>query len=129
MYLMQYMNAYAAVIDLMKKEWDYATAYALVTVKRHLKPHVDFFLEKEMKLVEEYAARDEHGKILWTERGTFPFRKPEFAAEYVKRHEELGLVEVREPFTAIPAPTPERITPEHLEALDGFIQFGEKEST
>lgn len=125
MNLMQYMNAYAAVMELMKKECDYTTAYALVTVKRHLKPHADFFLTEEMKLVEEYAARDEHGKICWTERGTFPFQKPELAMEYVKRHEELGLIQVHEDFTAIPAPMPERITPEQLEALDGFIRFGE----
>lgn len=127
MYLKQCVDAYGAVLDMMEKEWDYKTAHALVTLKRKLQPHVDFFTKEEMKLAKEYAKLDKQGNIIFTERGTFPFREKDMAKEYAARRTELGTVKVQEDFKPLRVPMPERITPAQLEALEGFLEFEEPE--
>lgn len=127
MYLMQCVTAYGAVLELEKREWDYKTAHALVTLKRRLQPQVDFFTKEELKLAREYAKLDEKGNVILTERGTFPFREPGMAQEYARRRTELGLVEVQEAYEPLRVPVPGSITPAHLEALDGFLTFQETE--
>lgn len=127
MYLKKCVDAYGAILTMMGKEWDYATAYALVTLKHQLMPHAMFFAKEEMKLAREYAELDENGNIILTGRGTFRFRDPDKAGEYARKRTELGTVEVRERFIPVRMKEPERITPEHLEALEGFVTFGEEE--
>lgn len=127
MYLIQCVNAYAAALALMDREWDYQTAHTLVVLKKSLQSHIDFFTKEEMKLVEGFAAKDEKGKIVWTDRGSFQFADPERAEEYAKRRTELGMVEVREKLPPLEAPMPEKIRPVQLEALEGFIHFQDKE--
>jgi len=112
MYLKQCVDAYAAVAAMMEKEWDYKTAHALVMLKRKLQPQVDFFAKEEMKLAKEYAKLDKKGNIIFTERGTFPFREKEKA---------------QEDFKPLRVPMPERITPAQLDALEGFLEFEEPE--
>ena len=124
MYLIQCVNAYAAAIAMMQREWDYETAHALVLLKGRLQPHVDFFTGEEMKLVEEFAVKDSHGKTAWNENGTFTFKEPERAAEYAQRRTQLGAVEVNEGWRILKVPLPASIKPVQLEALEGFIQFG-----
>ena len=126
MYLKQCVDAYAAVLAMMEKEWDYATAHALVTLKRKLQPQADFFTKEELKLAKEYAKLDKKGNIIFTERGTFPFREPGKAEEYAERRTELGMVEVQEEYKPLRVPMPERITPAQLEALGDFLKFGEE---
>lgn len=127
MYLKQCVDAYAAVLAMMEKEWDYATAHALVTLKRKLQPQADFFTKEELKLAKEYAKLDKKGNIIFTERGTFPFREKEKAQEYAERRTELGMVEAQEDFKPLRVPMPERITPAQLDALEGFLEFEEPE--
>ncbi len=126
MYLCQCVAAYAAVLALMRKEADYETAYALVTLKRLLEPHAEFFCEEEMKLVREYAEEDGSGGLKLTENGGFIFRDKALAPEYARRRSELGEVEVREEFPRFTLPRPKSILPSHLEALDAFISFAEE---
>lgn len=123
MKLKQCVEAYTAILELIEKEWSYQTAHALVTLKRELKPHVDFYAQEEMRLVEKFAAKDEKGNILWTGNGTFSFMEKSMALEYAKQRETLGNVEVQEDFRKIKAPAPERIKPSQLDALIGFIEF------
>lgn len=129
MNLMQCANAYMAVMGMMEKEWDYATAYALVELKRELYPHVVFYQQEERKLVERYAARDEKGKILWDGNGRFVFREPERAQEYSARRQELGLVEAEGAFQPRRVSRPESIRPAQLEALEGLLVFEQEEGT
>lgn len=127
MYLIQCVNAYTAVLAMTQQEHDYKLAYALTTLKRRLQPHIEFFTQQEFKLVEEYATRDEKGKVILNERGNFTFQDPEKTEEYAERRTALGMVEVNEVFPALTVPAPKTIKPVHLEALEGFIEFGGEE--
>lgn len=127
MYLIQCVNAYTAVLAMTQQEHDYKLAYALTTLKRRLQPHIDFFTQQEFKLVEEYATRDEKGKVILNERGNFTFQDPEKTEEYAERRTALGMVEVNEAFPVLTVPAPKTIKPVHLEALEGFIDFGGEE--
>lgn len=128
MYLDQCTNAYAALLSLMKEKMDYQTAHAMVLLKRKLQPHVEFFVKQERRLMDEYAEKDEKGNVVLTERGTFRFRNPEQAGEYAKRRSELCMVPLREKIKRITLPVPEQITPDQLEALEPFFQFGPQEA-
>lgn len=125
MYLIQCVNAYAAALAMSQREDEYRLAYALMMLKRELKPQADFFVGEETKLVEEYAAKDERGKVIFNERGNFLFADPAKAEEYAARRAALGMVEAREQFVLRSAPAPKRVSVAQLEALEGFITFEE----
>lgn len=128
MYLIQCVNAYAAVLAMNQQEHEYKMAYALAALKRKLQPHVEFFTGEEMKLVEQYSQKDDKGKTILNERGNFTFADPEKAGEYAERRTELGMVEVNEDFQPMRVPAPKTIRPVHLEALEGFMEFEEGET-
>lgn len=123
MKLKKCVEAYAALLELMPKEWEYQTAYALASLKRQLQAAADFYMSEELRLVNEFAGRDKDGNIEWTGAGKFRFADPGRAGEYLRRRAELGDVEVREEITPLRAPAPERISPAQLAALDAFIRF------
>lgn len=129
MNLIQCVNAYIAIQSMMGKEMDFQTAYALVKLKRELYPQVLFYQQEERRLMEEYAAKDEKGQVIWTEAGRFVFQDPERAPEYNAKRQELGAVKAYESFTPLSASRPESIKPAQVEALEGFLQFGSEEST
>lgn len=122
--LIQCVNAWAAVQGLMEQEWDYASAHALTQLRGALNPHADFFLEEELKLAERYGKKGEDGQVQFTPRGTFLFQDPDQAGEYNAKRLELGGVEVELDWEERTLPSPERIRPVQLEALEGFVRFG-----
>lgn len=126
MVLLQCVNAYVAVQGMMDKEWDYRTAHALVMLRRELQPHVSYYQQQELRLVDAYAARDQQGKIRWTAEGKFLFRDPKQAEEFGEKRRELGLVEMQEEFKVRKVPAPGMIQPAVLEALEGFLEFEEE---
>ena len=128
MNLMECVKAYEAVQGMQNQEQDYKTAYALTMLKRKLQSQVDFFTQKELELVREYAVMDEKGNIVLTEQQGFTFREAEKAREYAERRGELARVEVEETFEPFAVPAPKTIKPRYLEALEGFISFTEEES-
>ena len=88
--LMQCVMAYQAVTGMMNTACDYKTAYALVMLKRRLDPHVQFFIRREQELVDEYAARDGKGGVVWDTPTSFRFADTARAAEYAEKRAELG---------------------------------------
>lgn len=128
MKLVECVKAYGAVLELSEREWDYKTAYALVVLKRRLEEPVGFYNREELKLVAEYAAKDEKGNIRLDERGTFTFAQPKRAGEYLQKRQELGQVEVDWPHKPLRLPVPGSIKPAQLEALEGFLNFEEEET-
>lgn len=125
MYLIQYVNAYIALGTLMEKEMDYKTAHAVVILRAMLRPHADFFAEKEGELAIEYAVLDENGRILLEDGGRFSIRPDMDGAEYQRRREALGMVEV-EDIAPVRAGTLKEVSPSVLEALIGFLEFEEE---
>ncbi len=128
MLLIEAVTAYTAALAMMETETDYATAHALVLLKKRLQPHAEFFAERELELAREYGAAGPDGKLAADELGRFPFRDEEAGREYQRRKLELGSVELQEAWEKLRAPRPERIRPAVLEALSPFITFGEEES-
>jgi hypothetical protein len=115
-----------AVQALMEQPFPYKTAHALVMLKRELQPHVEFFSQEEMKLVEEFAEKDVvNKKILWTDKGAFRFESGKDPSKYAKRRADLGAVEVDWGVERVKVPFPASITPAQLEALEKFIEFEE----
>lgn len=47
MKLIQCVEAWQAVQALINRDMDYATAHTLVTLRRHLRPQVEFYLGEE----------------------------------------------------------------------------------
>ena len=123
MKLIQCVEAWQAVQALINRDMDYATAHTLVTLRRHLRPQVEFYLSEEKKLVAELAKHDEQGKTVMKSAMEVEFETAEKAAEYARRRAELGNVEVTERFPKLNAKAPETITPAQLEALLPFIRF------
>ena len=96
-------------------------------VKRATSDLKDFFVEEERKLVEEYAARDEDGRIRVNENGRFALRAGACAADYEKARKELAETETGAEGEKIRVRAPETITPEQLEALAPWIEWEAEE--
>ena len=122
--LIRCVQARIAVDELERQEWDYAAAYALMRLKKALQPAVEFYVQEENRLTQEYGQTDEHGKVAFTERGTFRFKDPALAPEYNARRMELAGVETELDWEPAELPQPQKIRPVHLEALEGFVRFG-----
>lgn len=121
--LIRCVNAAMAVNGLMEREWDYESAYALARLRRTLQPHVDFFVQEEYKLTQQYGKKDGEGQVSFTQRGTFLLQDPAQAAAYSAKRQELGSVGVELDWEERTLPRPERIKPVQIEGLDGFIRF------
>ena len=128
MFLIQYVNAFIALGTLMEKEMDYKTEHAVVMLRAKLRPHADFFAEKEGELAREYAVLDENGRILLEDGGRFSIRSDMDGAEYQRRREALGMVEV-EDITPVRAGAIREVKPSVLEALIGFLEFEEENTS
>lgn len=123
MKLIQCVEAYTALQGLMNENCDYATAHALVQLRRALAPHVEFFLDGERRLVDEFAAKNGRGEVVYTGPAKFRFADESRAGEYARRRTELGSVEVEEEFRKFSVRAPRRITPAQLDALEAFVTF------
>ena len=125
MTLNDYAQAYIAVQGLMQERMSYASASALLTLRRHLEPQAMYFAGEERKLADEFAAHDAKGGIIWTGPGSFNFAAPERATEYAARRAQHMAAEVQEQAPALRIAAPESITPAQLEALAPFVEFTE----
>lgn len=123
MKLIDVVKAYLAADALYKETLPYALAYALVRVKREAKEAFAFFSEKEMELVAQYAKRDEKENVELAPNGGFIFAEPSKRMEYMQKRAELMETEIDFNFQPIKTAPPEKIKPEWLESLAGFILF------
>lgn len=123
MKLLECVNAYLALETLMKKETDFASAYALAGLKRRLEPHADFYAKKEMELVRAFSRKDDKGEPVFVRPGEVTFESEESGKEFHRRREELAGVEVDEVFPTAEVQGPDRIAPEVIFALEGLVTF------
>lgn len=125
MKLIECVNAYTALGLLMQKETDFRSAYALAGLRRRLAPHAMFYSGEELKLMREYAKKDEHGQPVFTGPREFVFRDSEAGAKFKEKLDELAAVELEEEFSPITVKAPGRTTPEVIFALEGLVNFEE----
>lgn len=125
MKLIECVNAYVAAEILMKRDMDFKSAYALAKLKRRLAPHAVFYSREEMKLVREYAKKDERGEPVFVKEGEFAFEDSENAAKYREKLGELASMEIDETIEPVTVRAPERITPEVIYGLEGLVRFEE----
>lgn len=123
MKLMQAVRAHLAAEEMGRQTLPYDLALALVKVKKATKDDTAFFIEKERELVMEYAALDEQGHVRLTAAGTFVFKDPARGGEYEAARQELGNTDIGLQPVLLRVKAPAQIKPEHIEALEGFVDF------
>lgn len=123
MKLKEAMNAYLAAETLSREKLPYATAAAIVQVKRETREFAELYLQEERKLVEAYAETDENGMIRIDENGRFRCRDGLRAADYEKSRKDLGETEVAVEAQKMRVSAPETITAEQIEALSAWMEF------
>ena len=124
MILLQAITAYLAIQGLQRQEMRFKTAHALAMLKTELQPQVEFYAQCEQQLVQKYGKPGADGKADVDGRGCVAFRDEEARSAFLKEKQELDrtVFETKAPVTV---PAPEKITPEQVEALSGFITFEE----
>ena len=127
MILLKVVTAYAALSDLMQKEFTFAEAYRLLKLKQKLQPAADFYLEKEKELAAACGQKDEAGRLIVSAGGEFPFINEETGRKFQEKKRELALTEIKEDWEAVGINAPEKIKPAVIEALMGFVDFQGKD--
>lgn len=120
------VKAYLAVDELSQSEHSYRLSLALVKLKNMLKTDVEFYMQQEKKLIQQYALTDDNGNIKLTDNNRFVFRDAASAPEYARAKHDLDNTQTSIDNLPISAPAPERIKPALITALDGFISFEEE---
>lgn len=123
MKLKEAMSAYLAAETLSREKLPYATAAAIVRVKRETREFAELYLQEEKKLVEAYAEIGEDGMIRIDANGRFRCREGLRAADYEESRKDLGETEVAVEARKMRVSAPERITPEQIEALSPWMEF------
>lgn len=118
------LGYYKAIEELSQIEMDCASAYAVVRLKKKLKDHVDFFIAKEMKLVQTYGKRNAGG-IVEINEGTFRFDDDQKAMEYQRKRKELGAVQLDTNVNPVKITAPAKLRPALIEDLEGLVEFDE----
>ena len=123
MQLLKAVKAYKAITDLGEEKLNFKTAHSLLVAKKELEPHIEFFTQEEMKLVNEYAVKGEDGKVSF-ENGNFQLTA-ENAEKYVEKHRELDEVEIDIKKKRLPPI--DNVSISALEALSEIFDFEEGE--
>lgn len=118
MKLIKCVSAYRAVTELSAMEWSYRQARSILQLKGRLEPEVRFFAAEELKLVRRFAEQQPDRNGAYTVSS-------EQAAAFQGKRQELEQLEVLEDFLPTRLTPPDRIRPELLEALEGFVEFEE----
>ena len=120
--LIKIIRAFRPLCGLMEEASDYQTAFALVSFKRALIPHIEFFNDTERKLIEKYARRDDKGEVI-LDNGQYTIDAGN-RAEFIKRKTELDGVTAEIPDMKLKK-APASISAADLEALMEIIHFPE----
>ena len=119
MKLIKCVSAYRAVTELSAMEWSYRQARSILQLKGCLEPEVRFFAAEELKLVRRFAEQQPDRNGAYTVSS-------EQAATFQEKRQELEQLEVLVGFLPTRLTPPDRIRPELLEALEGFVEFEEE---
>ena len=123
MKLIDVVNANMAVTKMSGLMWPYDLALALVKVRRSTADETVFFAERELELLNEFAAFDDNGDVRLSPSGRCLFKDPTRGDEYERARALLCDTDAGGTFSVLRVKAPAEIQPDWLAALDGFIEF------
>lgn len=127
MTLIACVKAYLALEPLLNTECDFKSAYSFARLHTRLKPHVEFYLQKEQELINEFSKKGADGNAAMTSDGHFVFDEEADPAEFSRQHNSLDGIEVDDVFEPDRVVAPDSISAATIIALNGFIDFIPKE--
>lgn len=113
----QMVNAYKVLENLSKQTMPIKTAYAVHKLRGKLKPAFDFQVEREEMLVEKLNPEFKDGRLV--------FKTVDDAQEWNDEMTAIADIDSDIEFEPITATMTDdmRLTPNDVEALDGFVNF------
>lgn len=117
--------AYKALERIKSQQMSWKLSYWVTKLRQKLQAQVEFQQECEIKLVEKYGATvDENGRV--------QLKTKEEAKAFDNEWAEIGNIQLTD-LKITPAVVTEaenlKISPEDMEALDGFVEFDMPEDT
>lgn len=126
MKLIEKVQAYRVLNEIMKENWSFSFIYPLVHLMREIKGDYDFFCREEMKLVARFGKKEADGTVLIDEKGCFCFPDEENQQKYQRCHFDLENTQAVD-LPLISLPHPENMRGEWLNALLPFCSFEQEE--
>lgn len=121
------VKSMSALQEMMQMRLPYAKAKVMYKIYKIFEDEYKFFVQEEIKLVNEFAAKDEQGKPIVYKDGTVKFDNIESKNKYEAKLSELGALESDiqvKPIVLKEADIGEQvISPETMGKLEGIISF------
>ena len=121
------VKSMSALQEMMQMRLPYAKAKVMYKIYKNFEDEYKFFVQEEIKLVNEFAAKDEQGKPIVYKDGTVKFDNIESKNKYEAKLSELGALKSDiqiKPIVLTEADIGEQIiSPEIMGKLEGIISF------
>jgi hypothetical protein len=118
------VSVFNAICELQEEKLPKHLAHRLYMVKHSLIPHVEFYTQTELEIIDDCAQKDENGNKVEAQRGGFVLDKTK-RREFQTRKKELDDEEFE--FQKTPMKViPDNIVGKHLEALFEIFDIPEE---
>lgn len=121
------VKSMSALQEIMQMRLPYAKAKVMYKIYKNFEDEYKFFVQEEIKLVNEFAAKDEQGKPIVYKDGTVKFDNIESKNKYEAKLSELGDLKSDiqiKPIVLTETDIGEQIiSPEIMGKLEGIISF------
>ena len=121
------VKSMSALQEMMQMRLPYAKAKVMYKIYKNFEDEYKFFVQEEIKLVNEFAAKDEQGKPIVYKDGTVKFDNIESKNKYEAKLSELGDLKSDiqiKPIVLTEVDIGEQIiSPEIMGKLEGIISF------
>lgn len=121
------VKSMSALQEMMQMRLPYAKAKVVYKTYKNFEDEYKFFVQEEIKLVNEFAAKDEQGKPIVYKDGTVKFDNIESKNKYEAKLSELGDLKSDiqiKPIILTETDIGEQIiSPEIMGKLEGIISF------
>ena len=121
------VKSMSALQEMMQMRLPYAKAKVMYKIYKIFEDEYKFFVQEEIKLVNEFAAKDEQGKPIVYKDGTVKFDNLESKNKYEAKLSELGALKSDiqiKPIVLTEVDIGEQIiSPEIMGKLEGIISF------
>lgn len=121
------VKSMSALQEIIQMRLPYAKAKGVYKIYKNFEDEYKFFVQEEIKLVNEFAAKDEQGKPIVYKDGTVKFDNIESKNKYEAKLSELGALKSDiqiKPIVLTEVDIGEQIiSPEIMGKLEGIISF------